>query len=78
MEAAAAIPRALAAGADAHSPAAIEAAARAELAGLHVDYAEVRVPGLTAPAPGEGRLLVAARLGTTRLLDNCAVEVRTL
>lgn len=77
-EQAVAIPRALAAGAAQRTPADIEAAARAELAGLDVDYAEVRGPELAAPAIGENRLLIAARLGATRLLDNCAVEVRSL
>ena len=77
-EQAVAIPRALAAGAAAHTLADIEAAARAELAGLDVDYAEVRGAGLGEPVVGEGRLLIAAQLGTTRLLDNCAVEVRSL
>jgi pantoate--beta-alanine ligase len=49
---------------------------------LVVDYLEVRDADLgPAPACGAGRLLVAARLGTTRLLDNIAIEigaVRTL
>lgn len=75
-EQAAAIPRALAAGTQQHSPSEIEAAARAELHGLAVDYAEVRGTDLGQPQPGPGRLLVAVRLGATRLLDNCAVEVR--
>ncbi|BBZ02451.1 pantothenate synthetase [Mycolicibacterium chitae] len=55
------------------------AAARAvldDVAGIEVDYLEVRDPWLQpAPAQGTGRLLVAARLGATRLLDNTAVEL---
>jgi pantoate--beta-alanine ligase len=77
-EQATAIPRALAAGSAQRELAAIEAAARAELAGLDVDYAEVRDPDLGPAAVGSARLLVAARLGSTRLLDNCAVEVERL
>ncbi len=72
---AAAIPQALKAAAAFHSPAAIEAAAREHLAELDVDYVAVRNTDLGPPVPGEGRLLVAARLGTTRLLDNCAVHL---
>ncbi len=75
---AAAIPRALAAGAAEHRPAAIEAAAAAELAELHLDYAVVRDPELGPADMGRGRLLVAARVGSTRLIDNCAVEVTAL
>jgi len=46
---------------------------------LAVDYLEVRDPDLgPAPANGPGRLLVAARLGKTRLLDNIALEIGTL
>ena len=46
---------------------------------INIDYLELRDPGLgPAPADGAGRLLVAARLGKTRLLDNIAVEIGTL
>lgn len=43
-----------------------------------VDYLELRDIGLgPMPLNGSGRLLVAARLGTTRLLDNIAIEIGT-
>jgi pantoate--beta-alanine ligase len=46
--------------------------------GLTVDYLELRDPELGPVRPdGPGRLLVAARLGGTRLLDNIAIEIGT-
>jgi pantoate--beta-alanine ligase len=45
---------------------------------IDVDYLEVRDSALgPAPAVGAGRLLVAARLGKTRLLDNMAIDIGT-
>jgi pantoate--beta-alanine ligase len=63
-----------AAGAD--GPEAVLSAARAELGPVQADYLELRAPDL-APAPqtGEARLLVAARIGTPRLIDNASVHL---
>jgi pantoate--beta-alanine ligase len=79
--AAVAISAALAAGryAGEQGPAAVVAAARGVLEaehGLDVSYVELRDPDLgPAPEVGQGRLLIAARAGATRLIDNAAVTV---
>ncbi|HIY71928.1 MAG TPA: pantoate--beta-alanine ligase [Candidatus Luteimonas excrementigallinarum] len=62
------------------SPAdAVESMARQRLqgAGFEVDYAAVRTPELVAPVDSAGRrvLLIAARLGSTRLIDNLEFEL---
>jgi pantoate--beta-alanine ligase len=81
--AASALSRALAAGAAAGpgGPEAVLAAARTvlrepEAEGVDIDYLELTSPDLgPVPDTGEARLLVAARVGTTRLIDNTALTL---
>ena len=60
------------------APAALDAARAVldEVPAIEVDYLEVRDPMLgPSPDEGAGRIVVAGRLGRTRLLDNIAVDI---
>ena len=65
-----------AAQADADSVRAVASKILTESTGVAVDYLALTDPALgPAPSAGPARLLVAARVGTTRLIDNIAVQL---
>ncbi|MCY1142595.1 pantoate--beta-alanine ligase [Actinoplanes sp. Pm04-4] len=73
-----ALSRALREGATHTEAASALAAARKILAdepGVQVDYLELTGADLGRPEPGPARLLVAARVGRTRLIDNVALTL---
>ena len=65
-------------GRSAHGAAAVLTAAGKELVGVAVDYLELTDPALgPAPERGPARLLVAAKVGPTRLIDNVGLTLLT-
>jgi len=59
--------------ASADGPGAVLAAAHAvidQASGVELDYLELKSAALGDPAPGDARLLIAARVGRPRLIDN--------
>jgi pantoate--beta-alanine ligase len=63
------------------APAALDAARAVldEVPAIEVDYLQVRDSALgPAPAEGMARMLLAARLGNTRLLDNIAIDIGSI
>lgn len=50
-------------------------AAGKELDGIEVEYLELRSPELTAVTDGPARLLIAAQVGSVRLIDNIALNI---
>jgi pantoate--beta-alanine ligase len=75
-----ALSRALRAGVEAgpHGAGAVLTAARVELGNVELDYLELVSPDLgPVPESGEARLLVAAKVGSTRLIDNTGLDLGT-